>query len=106
MPNTLLYCLPIPNILCDPAKGYHTPLRISELLVISHQMLFIPRIVLHLPVILDVLKHDLAETVEIGKIGHLWVDQAAHESAGLSCVVDHSPPLHAIFNHKMLRHRS
>jgi hypothetical protein len=44
------------------------PLRIRKLLMIPHQMLFIPRIVLDLLVILNTVERHLAEAVVVGDV--------------------------------------
>lgn len=56
--------------------------------MVPSQMLLIPRILLHPLIILHTTKDDLAETVEVGDVGHLGVVELAHERAGGGCVVD------------------
>lgn len=51
-------------------------------------MPFIPRIILHPLIVIHVLEHDLAEAVEVGQVGHLSVEEPAHERASLGGVVD------------------
>lgn len=54
-------------------KYSHTPLGISELLVITNKMLLVPWVLFHPFVVINVLEHYLAEAVKVGNIGHLWV---------------------------------
>ena len=56
--------------------------------MVPNQMLLIPRILLHLFVMIDTFEHNLAKAVEVGQVGHLVVEQPAHEGAGLGRVVD------------------
>lgn len=66
----------------------HAPLRIREFLMISHQMLLVPWILLHPLVILDISKHGLAKTVIIRDVGELGVEELSHEGTGGTCIVD------------------
>lgn len=58
------------------------PLRISKILMIPDQMLLIPRIILDLLIVLGAAKHNLAEAVVVGDIGHLRVHDLVHQFAG------------------------
>jgi hypothetical protein len=55
-------------------KYLHTPLGISELLVITNKMLLVPWVLFHPFVVFNLLEHHLAEAVKVGNIGHLWVE--------------------------------
>jgi hypothetical protein len=67
----------------DPTNGHFAVFRVGELLVISNQMLSVPRIVLHPSIIVDALEYHLAETIVVGQIGHLGINQLAHQLASL-----------------------
>lgn len=66
----------------------HASFRVSELFVITNQMLLVPGVLLHTLIILKTLEHDLAETVEVGDIGHLRIKQLSHQSTSLALIVD------------------
>jgi hypothetical protein len=67
----------------DPANCHFTSFRICKILMIANQMLFIPRIVFHSLIVVDALEYHLAETVIVGHIDHLGIDQLAHQLARL-----------------------
>ena len=54
-------------------------------------MLLVPRVLFHPLVIINTLEHDLAEAVEVGQIGHLMVEESAHQAATTGRVVDLVP---------------
>ena len=64
------------------------PLRIRKVLMIIHQMLLIPRILLHTLVILNILKNNLAEAIEVRNIAHLRVEELGHQRARRALVMD------------------
>lgn len=78
----------ISNDFCNPADGHSALFRIGELLVVSNQMLLVPRIAFHPFIVIDAFEHDLAETIVIGQIGHLGIEQLAHQRASLRVIMD------------------
>ena len=56
--------------------------------MIIHQMLLIPRILLHTLVVLNILETHLAETIEVGNVAHLRIEELGHQSAGGALVVN------------------
>jgi hypothetical protein len=66
----------------------HAPLRISEILMISHQVLFVKRILLDALVILQTLEKHLAEAIKIRNDAHLRIDKLAHQRSRRTLVVD------------------
>jgi hypothetical protein len=56
----------------------HASLRIRKILVITNKMFFIPRVLFHSLVVLEILKINLTETVEIGYVCHLTIEQLGH----------------------------
>lgn len=91
-----LYNLSIIDKLLDPANSHpsthfsistghrrgrlysHALLRISKLLVITHQMFLVPRVLLHPHIVVNRLEDDLAKAVEVGKVYHLRVEKLGH----------------------------
>lgn len=53
-----------------------------------HQVLLVPWILLHALVVLNIVKDDLAEAVEIGKSAHLRIKQFGHQRSGSILIVD------------------
>ena len=83
-----IHHFPIPYKLRDPPDCHHALFGVCKLLMVSHQMLLVPRILLHLLVIIRAFEHNLAEAVKVCQVGHLVVKEPAHEGARLDCVVD------------------
>lgn len=52
------------------------------------QVLLVPRILLHALVVLNIVKDDLAEAVEIGESAHLRIKQLGHQRSGSILIVD------------------
>ena len=77
-----------PQFLVQSAKISHAPLRIREILMVAHKMLLIKRILLNPLIVLETLKDDLAEAVEIGDVTHLGVEELAHQCSCGGLVVD------------------
>ena len=61
---------------------------ISKFLMVTDQMLLVPWILLHALVVFHILEDDLAETVNVGKIAHLWIEKLCHQGARSFLVVD------------------
>ena len=47
--------------------------------MIPNQMLLVPRILFHALIVLNALEDDLAKAVKVCDIGHLWVEELAHQ---------------------------
>ena len=56
--------------------------------MIMHEMLLIPRVLLHALIVFDTLEHYLTETVKVGHIAHLRVEELRHQGTGSTLVVD------------------
>lgn len=56
--------------------------------MVAHKMLLIKRILLNPLIVLETLKDDLAEAVEIGDVTHLGVEELAHQCSCGGLVVD------------------
>ena len=69
-------------------RGLRASLRIGKHLVIIHQMLLIPWILLHVLVVVYALENDLAEAVIGGEVAKLRVDECGHLGAGGALVVN------------------
>jgi len=63
------------------------PLCVGKFEVIVEEMFLVPRILLHLLVILNRLENNLAEAIEVGDITHLWIEQVRHEVACTGLIV-------------------
>lgn len=70
------------------SEDLRASLRIREHLMIIHQMLLVPRILLHLLVVVYALENDLAEAVKVGEVAHLRVEEFGHQGAGGALVVN------------------
>ena len=56
--------------------------------MVAHQVLFVPRVLLHPLVVVYAFKHHLTKTIEVRQIGHLMIKEKFHEFTGLCCIVD------------------
>lgn len=54
---------------------------IRKLLMITHQVIMVPWVILQLLIILKITKHDLTKAVKVGYICHLWVIKLGHKRA-------------------------
>lgn len=91
---------PVSNKLCNPSNSHHASFGICKLLVIPHQMVFVPWILLHSFVVIHAVKYNLAETVKVCQVHHLVVEEPGHEASGLNRVVD----LGGVSSRSMINH--
>jgi hypothetical protein len=56
--------------------------------MIPHKMLLIKRILLNPLIIFKALENNLAETVKVRDITHLWIEELAHQCSCGGLVVD------------------
>ena len=56
--------------------------------MILHQMLLVPRILLHALVVVYALENNLTEAVKVGDVAHLRVEELGHQGAGGALVVN------------------
>jgi hypothetical protein len=78
-----IHDMTISDEFCDPTDGHFAVTRVGELLVVSNQMLLVPRIFFHSFIVVDTLKYHLTEAIVVRQIGHLGIDQFAHQLASL-----------------------
>jgi hypothetical protein len=79
--------LPISDELSNPPHGHHAFLCIGELFMISHEVLLVPRILLHHFVIIHILENHLAKTIKVGEVAHLVVEETVHQRPSPICIV-------------------
>jgi hypothetical protein len=83
-----IHDMTISDEFCDPTDGHFAVSRVGELLVVSNQMLLVPRIFFHPSIVVDTLKHHLTEAIVVRQIGHLGIDQFAHQLASLRGIMN------------------